>query len=179
MGRFKTFQDMFKRYRRPGDIVFSIVFLAFSLYLLSRLGDQTQWKKGTKLFAQPRFWPAVSLSFMVFFGAMHFFGSAISPRLEGRWREIGLWARALEYVVWFLIYVQAVPVIGYLLATVLFSGLLTFRLGYRGPKWLVISTVTGFLIVVVFKSFLQVKVPGGMIYEYLPDGLRSFMLVYF
>jgi len=32
--------------------------------------------------------------------------------------------------------------------------------------------------VVVFKSFLQVKIPGGQLYEFLPDGIRNFMLVY-
>ena len=35
------------------------------------------------------------------------------------------------------------------------------------------------VIVLLFKSFLQVKLPGGRIYEVLPDGLRSFMLTYF
>ena len=36
-----------------------------------------------------------------------------------------------------------------------------------------------FAIVVIFKAFLQVKIPGGGIYEALPSALRSFMLTYF
>ena len=179
MDRFKTYQDKFKRYRRPGDIVFSLVFLAFTLFLLSQIGEQTVWKKGTKLFAQPSFWPAISLGCMSLFAVLHLLGSLASPRIHGRWAEVRLWARSLEYVVWFLIYVATVPVIGYLLATILFAVLLSYRLGYRSLKWGFVAALTGFAIVLLFKTFLQVKVPGGQIYEYLPDGWRSFMLVYF
>ena len=44
---------------------------------------------------------------------------------------------------------------------------------------LITSAVGGTLVVVIFKSFLQVKVPGGKLYEYLPGAMRSFMLTYF
>jgi len=176
---FKTLQDMFKRYRRPGDLVFAAVFLLFAILLLSQLGDQTVWKKGTKLFAQPRFWPAVSLGFMTLFAALHLLGSLVSPRIDGRWQEVGFWLRAAEFVLWFLVYVALVPVIGYLLATILFMGALAMRLGYRSPAWLIISTLSAVAIVLIFKTFLQVKIPGGQVYEFLPTALRSFMLTYF
>jgi len=179
MLRFKTLQDMFKRYRRPGDLVFAFVFLAFSLILLSQLGDQTVWKKGTKLFAQPRFWPSVSLISMSLFGAFHLLGSIVSPRIDGRWSEVGFWLKAMEFVAWFLAYVALVPVIGYLLATILFAVGLTIRLGYRGPGWVAASAGSAIVIVLIFKTFLQVRIPGGQIYEYLPTALRSFMLTYF
>lgn len=179
MFRLKTFQDLFKRYRRPGDLVFAVVFLLFSALMLSQIGEQTVWKKGTKLFAQPSFWPAVSLGAMTFFAFLHWISSAVSPRIRGRRHEIWLWLRSLEFVLWFLVYVRLVPQIGYLLATVLFAVCLAFRMGYRSPKWVVISVVTGFLVVLVFKTFLQVKVPGGAIYEYLPTEMRSFMLTNF
>lgn len=179
MLRFKTLQDMFKRYRRPGDLVFAVVFLAFSLLLLSQLGEQTVWKKGTRLFAQPSFWPAASLVAMAVFAAFHWLGSAVSPRIDGRWPEIWLWLKSLEYVAWFLVYVALVPVIGYLLATMLFAVLLTVRLGYRSRGWIAVSAGSAVAIVLIFKTFLQVRVPGGLIYEYLPAALRSFMLTNF
>ena len=84
MSRVQTLQSLFKRYRRPGDIVFAWVLLAVSLLLLSQIMDQTTWRNGGKLFAQPRFWPAVSLSGMAFFAALHLLGSALSERIEGR-----------------------------------------------------------------------------------------------
>ena len=66
MSRVKTLQSLFKRYRRPGDIVFAWAVLILSVFLLSQLLDQTAYKPGGKLFAQPRFWPAVSLIGMTF-----------------------------------------------------------------------------------------------------------------
>ncbi|MEE9376262.1 MAG: tripartite tricarboxylate transporter TctB family protein [Rhizobiaceae bacterium] len=176
---FKTLQDMFKRYRRPGDIVFSVLFLAISLFLVSQIGQQTVWKNGTKLFAQPSFWPSVSLITMSLFALLHLAGSVFSPRIEGRWGEVKFWLRSLEYVGWFLAYVSLVPILGYLIATVLFTMLLAYRLNYRTPKWLALSALSGIVIVVTFKTFLQVKVPGGAIYEYLPTAFRSFMLTNF
>ncbi len=179
MFSFKTLQDMFKRYRRPGDIVFAAMFLTFSLFLVSQIGEQTIWKKGTKLFAQPAFWPSLSLISMSIFAAFHWLGSAVSPRLEGRWSEVWLWLRSLEYVMWFLAYVLLVPILGYLLATITFVVCLAIRLEYRSPKWIGISVSAAIAIVLVFKTFLQVKVPGGQIYELLPTVLRSFMLTNF
>ena len=179
MARFQTLQDLFKRYRRPGDLVFAVFFLLFSILMLAHLGEETEWAKRTKLFAQPAFWPAISLVAMTVFAFLHWISSAISPRLPGRWTEVAFWLRSVEYALWFMAYVSLVPQVGYLPTTIVFTGLLAFRLGYRTWQTIGGAMLTGVVIVVVFKSFLQVKVPGGEIYESLPDGLRSFMLTYF
>jgi len=172
-------RDLFKRDRRSGDLVFAIFFLGFATFLLANIGNQTVWVKGTKLVSQPSFWPAISLGGMTLFALLHVVGSMLSPRIDGRIKEVTFWLRSLEYVAWFLAYVWLVPIIGYLLSTLIFMPLLVFRAGYREKQYLLLSVVIGFLIVVVFKSFLSVKIPGGMIYEYLPDALRSFMLINF
>ncbi|MCP5087063.1 MAG: tripartite tricarboxylate transporter TctB family protein [Rhodobacteraceae bacterium] len=179
MSRIQTLQDLFKRYRRPGDLVFAVVFLAFSIFLLSQIGAETKWVKRTKLVAQPAFWPAVSLIGMVFFASLHWLSSALSPRIYGRLAEVTFWARSLEYAFWFMAYVTIVPWLGYLPATPLFAVLLALRVGYRAPRMLISAALTGIAVVLVFKTFLQVKVPGGQLYESLPDGLRAFMLTYF
>lgn len=174
-----SFVQLFRRERRCGDLVFAVLFLVLSVFLLSQLGNQTQWVTNSKLVAQPAFWPAVSLSGMTLFALLHFLGSVLSPRIPGRLQEVSFWLRSVEYALWFLLYVWLVPVIGYLLATLLFMPVLAFRAGYRDKKLLLIAAAIGLLIVVVFKSLLAVKIPGGAIYEYLPDTLRSFMLVNF
>ncbi len=179
MSRVKTLQALFKRYRRPGDIVFAWFFLAFAVFLLFQLTSQTQFKPGGKFFAQPRFWPAVSLIGMAGFAALHLLGSALSERIEGRWREVFLWVRSIEYAIWFVAYAAVVPIIGYLPATVLIAVLLTLRAGYGDRQILLAALVSAIAIVVLFKSFLQVKLPAGQVYEYLPDGLRQIMLTYF
>ena len=176
MARVKSMQALFKRDRRRGDLVFAIIFLVFSAYLLSQLGEQVKWTKNGKLLAQPGFWPAVSLTGMTLFALLHLMGSALSPRIYGRLKEIGLWLRSLEYAAWFLVYVWLVPIVGYLPMTLILMPLLAFRVGYRSKKMLLVAVLIGLIIVVVFKSVLEVKIPGAALYEYLPDFMRSFML---
>jgi hypothetical protein len=179
MSRFKTLQEMFKRYRRPGDFFFAMLFLLFGMFLLVNIPDQTVYVKRTKMFAQPAFWPILSIGLMTAFAALHAISSFVSPRLEGRWQEVTFWLRSLEYVIWFMAYVAIVPLAGYLFSTILFTVAITYRLGYRGRQAWVAATGSAVVIVVLFKSFLQVKVPGGEVYELLPTALRSFMLTYF
>ncbi|MGC1496599.1 MAG: tripartite tricarboxylate transporter TctB family protein [Sulfitobacter sp.] len=179
MSRTKSLQVLFKRYRRPGDIVFAWVILIGALFLLSQVFEQTAYKPGAKLFAQPRFWPAVSLTCMSGFAAFHLLGSVLSERIHGRWQEVLLWVSALEYAGWFIAYAAIVPFAGYLPSTMIFAVLLTLRTGYRSRSALFAAVTSAIVIVLLFKTFLQVKLPSGKIYEVLPDGLRQFMLTYF
>ncbi len=179
MIKARTLQDLFKRYRRPGDLFYSCICLAFSLFLAVNLSSQTTWASNTKLFAQPAFWPYAAVIAMVLFSALHLLSALVSTKLDGRWQEVGFWLRSLEFAGWFMVYVIVVPQLGYLPTTILFAMLLTYRLGYRGLKYLGSAALFGTVVVVVFKSLLQVKVPGGALYEYLPTTLRSFFLTYF
>jgi hypothetical protein len=179
MSRVKTLQNLFRRYRRPGDIVFAWVVLILALFLLSQIWSQTTFRDGTPLFAQPRFWPAVSLIGMTGFAACHLLGSALSERIDGRWQEVWLWIASLEYAGWFIAYALVVPVLGYLPSTLLFAAALTLRAGYRHRFAFLAALGSAFVIVLLFKTFLQVRLPGGQIYQSLPDGLRQFMLTYF
>ncbi len=179
MQQFYTLKTLFKRYRRPGDIVFAWFALAVSVFLLSQITDQVQFKQGGKFGSQPQFWPMVSLGLMTLFAAFHVVGSAVSERITGRWQEVGKWLSSIEYAVWFVVYAALVPKLGYLPSTLLFALLLALRAGYRSKRVLASIALAGFATVVLFKTLLQVKLPAGQIYEYLPDGLRLFMLAYF
>ena len=171
-------KSFFQRERRPGDFVFAVFFLAISVLLLLQIGDETKWIKGTKLFSQPRFWPAVSLGGMVLFSAAHFLGAAFSAKPGGRTAELLFWAKSIEYALWFMLYVWLVPIVGYLPSTIAFTLILTYRIGYRDKKMFISALIVGSLIVIIFKGLLSVKIPGGHLYEYLPDGIRNFMLLY-
>lgn len=178
MIRSKGLQELFKRYRRPGDIVFATAFLLLSLFLVSQLDTQAPWNPRAKTFSQPAFWPTVAVWAMVVFAGFHLLSSFLSPRLEGRWQEIRAWAHSVEYAGWFMVYVFLVPWLGYLPMTVLFAILLGVRAGYRSATTLMALALLGVAIVVIFKGFLQVKIPGAAVYEYLPTALRSFFLTY-
>lgn len=174
----KTLQDMFKRYRRPGDIVFAVIFLAFSVFLLSQLGAETKVVKRTKWFAQPALWPTVAIWGMVIFSALHLLGSVLSPRIPGRWKEVGFWLLSLEYVAYFLVYVVAVPWLGYLPSTILFVVFLALRTGFHSAMVLSLSVAFAVIVAVLFRALLQVNIPAGQLYEHLPDSIRVFALTY-
>jgi len=152
--------------------------LVASTVLLLFLGEETRFTAGKSLAAQPRFWPAISLTGMWLFSILFVFAHW---RAQGGQvlKEVWLWLRALEYLAWFMAYVYLMPMLGYLPATLLFMCLLTLRLGYRNLRYLLIAAVIAVVIVLFFKTALAVKIPGGAIYEYLPDSLRNFMIINF
>ena len=82
-------------------------------------------------------------------------------------------------MLWFMIYVWITPWIGYLASTIIFIMCLAWRAGYRSLGIQALSAGLAFLIVVLFKSFLSVKIPGGAVYDLLPPGLQSFMAINF
>ena len=164
--------------RTAGQVLFFAGFLAFALLLLSLAGWQTRWVDGTKLFAQPRFWPVVALAIMAAFAALHLWRLKRRRLIALDWQEAKVWVQPLEYLVWFMAYVWAVPIIGYLLASLIFPPLLTYRLGYRDRRLLVASVLFGLATVLIFKGFLSVRIPGAMIYEFLPSAWRSFFILY-
>lgn len=94
--------------------------------------------------------------------------------------ETAKYAAALEYVGYFILYTLSVPQLGYLISTLLLGVYLTWRLGYRTSKWLLTGFFSSFAVVVIFRSFLQIKTPVSIwLYDQLPAGLRVFMLTYF
>ncbi|MEM7195253.1 MAG: tripartite tricarboxylate transporter TctB family protein [Pseudomonadota bacterium] len=172
-------KSFFSRQRCPGDLVFALAFLLFSVFLLSQIGDQTKWIKGARLLSQPAFWPGVGVLGMTLFSLLHLTTSLASLRTQGRLEELTFWLRSLEYAGWFLLYVWAVPFLGYLPSSIIFMLLLTLRLGYREPRMLAWSVLIAVVIVIVFKGFLSVKIPGGALYEFMPDGIRNFFILNF
>jgi hypothetical protein len=164
------------------EIVFGVLSFALALFLLSQIDNETTWIAGRPFVRQPAFWPTVSIVGMTVFGAFELWsttralrsrtGSPVAP-------EIMLWVRAVEYLAWFMAYVWIVPVIGYLPTTMIFCALLTWRLGYRRPKTILAAVLTGIGTVIVFKTLLAVKIPGGELYEYLPHAIRNVMIQYF
>ncbi len=164
--------------QQEGSVLFAVVFLIASLVLLSQLGSETKFSSRGQLFAQPRFWPGVGVLGMVLFGAAH-----LVMTLRRRWAKSGaealVWLRSVEYFIWFMVYVMAVPIVGYLAATICFTALLALRQGYRGAVQVGAAIGIGIAEVLIFKTGLSVKIPGGAVYEYLPNALRNFMIVNF
>ena len=170
--------EFFPDGRKPGEILFSALMIIFGGLLLAALPWQTSWIDGRELAAQPRLWPALSLGGLIVFAAMHFTLRLQVTRTPGRWKEGLAWILSLEYVAYYMVYVWAIPLIGYLLATIVFCVLLTYRIGYRG-KALWIAFAFALFVVLTFKTGFNVKIPGGAIYDFAPEGLRYYLFRYF
>ena len=171
-----------------GAWLFAALFCGATLLLLLQVGDQTKYKPAGSLFAQPRFWPALALGGMLLFGIGHL-GSLWRGRRaggDGLNRQGGQIlpiladaARVLEFALWFMAYVWITPLTGYLPATICFMCFLAVRTGYRDWQMIGCAGVTGAVIVLLFKTMLAVKIPGGAVYEMLPESFRALMIAYF
>lgn len=171
--------DLQARTRGAGQILFVAALLALSLLLLSQITVQTEWVDSAKSIpAQPRFWPAVALTMMVVPLALHLWRMTRRRPRRDDWAEARRWLEPLEYALWFMGYVFAVPVVGFLPMSLIFAMAMTHRLGYRGALWQMLAALFALSTVVLFKVFLGVKIPGATLYEYLPDALRAFALQY-
>lgn len=165
--------------RVSGQVVFVVFGFLVALFLLSQIGTQTEWNdRARTIAAQPRLWPAVALCVMVAGFGLHW-------RLMRRrrpnaldWGEARRWIEPLEFLVWFIVYVFAVPRLGFLPMSLLFACALTWRLGYRSKGALAVAALFAVAVTVVFKGLLGVNIPGGQIYELLPGSVRTFFLVY-
>ncbi|MEL6234365.1 MAG: tripartite tricarboxylate transporter TctB family protein [Pseudomonadota bacterium] len=163
------------------EIVFGAAAFGAALVLLALLGRETTWVNGQPLTRQPGFWPAVSIGGMVLFGAAELIRLWLRERRSGGASigpELVRWVRAGEFVAWFMAYVWLVPQLGYLPVTLIFCAALAWRLGYRSARMIWVALVTGLTVVVVFKSLLKVSIPGGAVYEALPEAARNFMILY-
>jgi len=164
--------------RHAGEILFVTVTMLIALALLAAIPWQTTWLPGKGFAAQPRFWPALSLGGVVLFGLINALSRARVARTPGRWQEAALWLRSLEFIGWYMLYVLAIPVIGYLAATLSFCAGLALRMGYRGRTvW--IAAAFGLFVVLFFKSAMNVKIPSGAIYDFAPEQLRYILIRYF
>ena len=154
---------MGKEEYQAGDLVFAMLMLLIVLVLLVSIPFETKWFDGVPLVKQPRLWPTFCLVGMALFGLLYSIQIWRNYKfqlgeVQAELNELSSWLRPLEFVFYFVLYVWSVPLVGYLLSTLLFFSLLTIRAGYRTLLMFWVSLATGFGIVVVFKSLLQVKV---------------------
>ena len=191
----------FDKQRRRAAI-FAACALLFAAAMLALSGAQLKWN-AVGFHKQPGFWSVLSLIGMALFALALLLQPAAMRsakyvdvdvgdddgdgdnddinrnRTTRDWRTLcQQWFGTAEYALYFLLYVYAVPRLGYLPSTLIALCLLMYRLGYRSARMQITACLVGASIVVLFKSLLQVKIPGGALYEMFPPALRNFLTLY-
>ena len=186
--------NLFEFRRGRGDFVFSAVALVVALLLLWQFAAESGWNQRDlpqhrvgKILKQPWVGPLMCMSIIVPAALLNLHASWRARRRDARLRlpdrtayELGQWARSFEFIAYFIAYTWIIGILGYLVSTVLFGLFLTFRLGYRSRRWVAISLASGFAVVVVFRTLLQIKTPVNIwLYNLLPPPFDAFMKIHF
>ncbi len=176
--------EIFQVAWHPGDTFFAFLCVCLGIGLLSQIETQTKWISNVDLWVQPRFLPSLSLLGFLFFAVGYLIisyrqhlknsGDVLLPSME-----LFHWCRPLEYAFYFMLYVYLTPRLGYLPTTLLIYTALTLRAGYRNLRYIILALAVGFTTVFTFKTLLQVRIPGGQMYELFPEHIRNFMILYF
>jgi hypothetical protein len=191
--KFKS-ADFFLFKRQNGDLIISLFFFLLTLILLIYFNSESGFedrklpqKRFGKILKQGWVAPAVCMFFLTIAVTVNLILSVHNAIKSKRLhlpkrtsKELLKWLKSLEFVGYFLIYTFVIPTIGYLLSTVIFAVALTWRLGYRSLRWVSISFLTAVGIVLVFRTFLQIKTPLQItLYEFFPPAVESFLKTYF
>ena len=168
-----------KQTRSNGQFAVVIALALFGVVFLLLFDDQTKWFRRVKWFGQPALWAWMSVVGMTLVGAIAVVQQWVRNAAPDSKSEYRFWMRACEYPIWFLFYAFSIQYVGYLLATILFTSLLGYRIGWRSRRQIAVTVAFAIAVVLAFRTGAGVSFPSGALYEYLPDGLRNFMLTYF
>ena len=191
--KFKV-ENLFEFKRITGDLTLSIIFLFFVGFLLVHFNSESGWngrdldqKRVGKILKQQWVGPLMCMAILIpatFFNILEAFKAyKKSKRLlipNKTLYEMIQWIRSLEFILYFLVYTFSISILGYLISTLVFAVFLTYRLGYRTKKWVLISLFSSFIVVLIFRTILQIKTPINIwLYQYFPENIEVFMKIYF
>ena len=186
--------DLFEFRRGRGDFVFSAAVFLIVMFLFFQFFSESGWnerdlpqRRVGKILKQPWIGPLICMALLLPSAAINLYASWRQKLKDKRLRvpdrtayEIEQWARSFEFIAYFICYTAIIPILGYLLSTLMFAVFLTWRLGYRSRRWMIISSCTAFTVVIVFRTILQIKTPVNIwLYNQLPPNLENFMKIYF
>ena len=191
--RFKV-ENLFEFKRVTGDLTLSIIFLIFVSFLLINFNTESGWdgrelsqKRVGKILKQQWIGPLICMIILVPATLFNLYESIVQLKINKRLRmpkrinyELSQWLKSLEFIVYFLVYTNIITIFGYLISTIIFAIFLTYRLGYRSLTWIARSAIAAFIVVIIFRSILQIKTPVNIwLYKYFPQNLEVFMKIYF
>ena len=191
--KFKV-ENLFEFKRITGDLTLSIIFLLFVVFLLIYFNSESGWsardlnqKRVGKILKQQWVGPLMCMAILLPATILNTLEAFKAYKKSKRlllpnkiMYEMTQWIRSLEFILYFLVYTFSITVLGYLISTLIFAVFLTYRLGYRTKKWIFISLFSSFIVVLIFRTILQIKTPVNIwLYKFFPENLEVFMKIYF
>lgn len=191
--KFKV-ENLFEFKRITGDLTLSVIFVFFVGFLLIYFNSESGWnardldqKRVGKILKQQWIGPLMCMVILLPATIFNLFGAIKAYRKSKRlllpnkiFYEMSQWIRSLEFILYFLVYTFSISLLGYLISTLIFAVFLTYRLGYRTKEWILISLISSFVVVLIFRTILQIKTPVNIwLYKFFPENIEIFMKIYF
>ena len=158
----------------PG-IYWLLLLLGLGLLLLAPW--QASWVDTSRgWFVQPRVGSSVGLVVLVLFALVRVAQFARA----GRWplasellNNLPGYRTAILSSLLFLLYIGSLPVLGFVLSTLLFVGTLLWLSRLLDRFWLIVTALTVLALVLIFRVGVSVWLPDAWIYSLLPDALAD------
>ena len=90
--------------------------------------------------------------------------------------ELWQWFKPFEFFVYYIGYIWLLGLIGYFLASLLFILVLSWRVGLRSARWLLMGLLFAIALVAMFRWALGVWVPPAELYGLFPKDIRIFLM---
>jgi hypothetical protein len=173
---------------RLESLLINLIFAAVSVALLAAIGVATRTGQATAgWWTRPALMPGVALAVL----AAANLGTLVRawrdlravPPDEAEWAQartrVAAWLRPLEFLAYFAVYLYAIAPLGYFLATLLFVMGLQLRVGLTSSRWILFGLALVATLILVFRIGLGVWMPAAAIYDYAPEGIRTYLIRWF
>lgn len=160
------------------NFVFSASFLLL-VPIATKAGPSNQgW------WTQPALMPSLALGLMVLSSAYLLLDYGLKLRANRDLRadkksvkqELTEWLKPFEFFIYYCLYIWLLGLIGYFLSSLVFIVILSFRVGLRSAKWMLIAFLTALALVALFRWGLKVWVPVSDLYGLFPKNIRIFLM---
>lgn len=154
-----------------------VVLFAVAVFLIALAPFATRSQPaGKPWFLAPINWPLLSLGMAAIAGAILAFRFLREWRTAdgAAFRENALWAfggfrGALEYSLYFCLYLVGVSWLGFGIATLLFMQVTIWRSGLRGRRWMLAGVAVTIAIIVIFRLGIGLWFPLAPLYKLFPS----------
>jgi hypothetical protein len=173
---------------RLESLALNLIFCAVALGLLGAIGWATRTGPADAgWWTRPALMPGVALTILAIANLLTLWRAGRDLRRQppdaaewgaARAQIIG-WLKPLEYLAYFAVYLWAVHVLGYVIATTVFIQWLLFRVGLRSRRWVLTGFLAALALMLVFRVGLRVWMPSPEFFDLAPEPLRSALFRWF